>query len=121
MLKQTVLDAVKAAEVAAQDLLTEAFLINRTVGAHVPGADPVYTETRTSIKLSLYSYRDHEIDGDRIRQSDMRAIGFPSSVLQALKPNDTILVGTTYYRVYANLPIMVGDIVGVHQLQLRVI
>jgi hypothetical protein len=111
---------VKAAEAAAQDLLVEAFLINRTAAAHVPGQSPTYTETRTSIKICLYSYRDHEIDGDRIRQSDMRAVGFPSSTLQALKPNDLILVGPTYYRVYANLPVMVGSSVAVHQLQLRV-
>lgn len=119
-LQQTVLDAVKAAEVAAQDLLVDCSLVNRTAGTHVPGQSPTYTETRTPIKLALYSYRDHEIDGDRIRQSDMRAIGFPNTVVQTLKPNDLILVDLVYYRVYANLPIKVGSQVAVHQLQLRV-
>jgi hypothetical protein len=118
VLKADVLAAIEESRTALQDLLTEVRVLTRTPPAvHVPGSPVVYTEAELSMKMVITRFEEREIDGQRIKTSDVKAILYPIDGDVTL--NDIIIFDNTSYRVLNNQPVMVGNQVGVHTLQLR--
>lgn len=117
MLKADVLSAVIAAREAIQDLVTEVSVTTRTVNPHMPGQPTTYTEVVKTMKLAVVEYTDREIDGERVRATDMKGILFPMDGFVSV--NDTIAFNGQSLRVLNNKPTMVGEAVAVNTLQMR--
>lgn len=122
MLKGKVLAAVEKARIATQDLAFEATLVQRGAAVHVPGSAPTYPETSTTVSLVPSKFESKEIDGERVKASDLRWLMFPvagsSSVVP--EPNDLIYVGTKRYKVIYNDKVMAGSAVALSQIQVRI-
>lgn len=119
MLKSQLLTAISAAKLTAGDLLFDAKLVIRTQAAHVPGSATTYTEVLHDVKVCWDKFKTHEIDGERIRVSDLRAIVFPEVNVPTPQPNQLIRVGTVNYRIVDNDKVMAGDTLALSRLQLR--
>lgn len=122
-LKETVLAGVAKAKTSLQNLIVSATLIKRGNATYVPGTDPTYSETSDTISLVITTFRTEEIDGDRIRATDMQGIVFPEDAFVDVVTNDLITASVrgimNTYRVVQNIPIMAGDTIALHQMVLR--
>jgi len=122
VLKSTILSGVAKAKSSLQDLAIPAKLVSRTPTVHVPGVAPVSTEVVTDISIVLSSYREKEIDGDRIKASDLAGIIFPEDGQPVPESNDLVKYGpnfSTIMRILANNKVMAGEDVALSQVQLR--
>lgn len=125
MLKLTIIHAVATAREALGDLLISATIIKRDPSVHVPGSIPRYAETETSVTIYKSRYVEREIDGDRIRASDFKALVFLVDANEPLLPgatpeaNDLIRdYGGTYRVIRAN-HVMAGDTIVLSEIQMR--
>lgn len=126
MLKSTVLNAVQAAKTAVQDLAFGAKLVIRGAANHVPGQKPTYSETLHDIKIVPSKFEDKEIDGERIRATDLRWLVFPEPGYPIPSTNDLVRLSTAVgefragdYRIVNNDKVMAGDSTALSQLQIR--
>ena len=117
MLKSQVLQAVKAAKSAVQDLAVDALLVRGVARAFVPGQPAAYDETTSPLKLIVTRFDNKEIDGERIMASDLKAIVFGEVQTYA---NDYVTMASKSYRFVASRPSMVGSEVAASELQLRI-
>lgn len=126
MLKSQVLAAIKTAKSAVQDLAVNCQYVVRTIPEYVPGTTVVPTETSTDVSVVFTKFGITEIDGERIQASDWKGLVFPESNLD-FDTNHIIRVSTNVnipagdYRIIINDKVMVGDTIGLHQLQLRML
>lgn len=120
MLKAKVLAAVEKARLAVQDLAFEATLISRGTATHVPGSAPTHPETSVTVSLVPTKFETKEIDGERIRSTDLRWLMFPVAGKPVPTPNDLIYVGTKRYRIIDNDKVMAGSDLALSQLQVRI-
>lgn len=121
MLKSSILAAVEAARLAAQDLIVDAILTHREDVKHIPGVAPVYPETVNTISVLPTKFEDKEIDGQRVKASDFKYLAFPKAGVEPPVPNDLLEIGGLNYRVIFNDRVMAGDTVALSQLQLRLV
>lgn len=128
MLKASLLSAVNASKRAVQDLAVLAVLIRRGDPVHVPGSAPTYPEVTEIVSIVPVAYKISEIDGDRIKASDIKGLVFPEAESTIALPNDIIRIAQVSsapgfpngdYRVILNDKVMAGDMVALSQLQLR--
>ena len=117
MLKSTIIDAVKVAKLAEQDLAIAATCVKRGPAVYVPGSAPTYAETLSDISVVITGYKANEIDGDRIKASDIQGFVFNESIMPRV--NDLVRFGGKSYRVISENPVMAGDSIALNQLQLR--
>lgn len=117
MLKATVVDAVNQARVALDDLLMDVTVTSRTPPTHVPGTVPVDVEVVSKKKMAIINYREQEIDGDRVRATDLKAIMFAED--GNVETNDVVSFDSKSFRILRNEPTVVGTTVLVNTLQLR--
>lgn len=120
MLKQQVLDSVKAVKLAVQDLAVDATLVVRGDPTYVPGSAPTYGTSNVAVKVVLSSFEFKEIDGDRIRASDVQGLVFPEEGKPIPKPNDQLTISSVTYRIISNERVMAGDEAALSRLQLRI-
>lgn len=122
-LKETVLAGVAIAKTRLQNLIVSATLVKQGDATYVPGTDPTYPQTTDKISLVITNFRTEEIDGDRIRATDMQGLVFPEDAFVDVVTNDlltaTVRGVANTYRVMQNIPIMAGDTIALHQLVLR--
>jgi hypothetical protein len=126
-LKEVVLSGVATAEKSISNLKVPAQLIRRTPQAHVPGQAPTNDETTYDTYVVITSFRTFEIDGDRIKVSDLMGLVFPTD-LPVVPTADDVLntmtddrsTVTARYRIIYNDKVMAGDQVALSQLQLRI-
>jgi hypothetical protein len=125
-LKETVISAVATAERAIGNLKIKGQLTRRTSAPYVPGQVPVPNTSVSPVSVVLTSYKTMEIDGDRIRASDILGLVFPNDVQMVPDTDDVIdtyIKDTTTisatYRVIYNDKVYAGDEVALSQLQLR--
>lgn len=127
MLKSTVLQAVATAKKAVQDLAIKSQLKRRGAAVYVPGTAPTYPDILVGDVYIVPTKFDHkEVDGDRIKTSDIKGLVFPESNQPAPIANDVINgnldgTGVKDYRVINNDPVMAGDTIALSQIQLRLI
>ena len=127
VLKSQILSAVRAAKSAFEDLLVEVQYVVRTTATYEPGNEYVATEGDvTDVRMAFTRFDSREIDGDRIQASDWRCLIFPEVGLPRFNTNDVIRVPTGLqdiiagdYRIKMYNPVMAGDTVVLHQMQLR--
>lgn len=126
MLKVQVLAAINTAKSAVQDLAVKCQYIVRTIPDYVPGTTVTPTESATDVSVVFTKYGITEIDGERIQASDWKGLVFPESNLD-FDTNHVIRVAVNTnipagdYRIIVNDKVMVGDTIGLHQLQLRML
>lgn len=125
-LKETVLKGVATAERSIQNLKISGQMIRRTPGAYVPGQVPASVTDIYPISLVITSYKTFEIDGDRIRASDILGLVFPNDAQITPEADDLVdtfakdgKTITASYRVIYNDKVYAGDEVALSQLQLR--
>lgn len=126
MLKAQVLSAIRTAKSAVQDLAVACQYIVTVIPEYIPGSTVTPTESATDVSVVFTKFGITEIDGERIQASDWKGLVFPESNLD-FDTNHVIRVSTNTnisagdYRIIANDKVMVGDTVGLHQLQLRML
>lgn len=119
MHRETVLAGVARAKSAIQDLAIPATLVTRGAAVQVPGSTPTYPETTSAIKIVLSGYTAKEIDGERVRASDLAGLIFPETGHPVPQPNDRVVVDSVSYRIIQNNKVMAGNEVALSQVQLR--
>jgi lipopolysaccharide assembly outer membrane protein LptD (OstA) len=125
-LKEKVLYGIARALEALDDLKLSVVHVSRGAAIHVPGSVPTYAETLTDVSIVFIRYEAKEIDNDRILASDWKGLVFPATGLPDIKVSDLIRVDTDNgvilagdYRIMYDDKVMVGNTIGLHQLQLR--
>ena len=128
MLKTQILSAVASAKSAVQDLAIECQHVDRGAAVTTPGSAPTYPETLTDVSIVFTRFDTREIDNSRVMASDYKGLVFPETNLPSLKPNGIIRVPTGAidvapgdYRIIDNDKVIAGDMVALHQLQLRLL
>lgn len=119
MLQASILRAIESAKIAAGDTLFTVKLVVRTQSPHVPGSATSYTEQLYDALMCWDKFKTNEIDGERVRISDLRSILFPESSNPVPVPNNLIRIGSTNYRIIDNDKVMVGNALALSRLQLR--
>lgn len=119
MLKSIVLSAVEALREAVADLKVPATLTRRTANPYVPGAAPTFTEASHRVEVVYQRYAEREIDHDRIKASDYKAILFRDQTSPPPAVNDLVVIDSNSFRVINPQHVMVGDAVAVTVAQLR--
>ena len=111
MLRETVIAAVAKAESALQNLAIPGQLISTSDATHVPGQSPVYPSVTTDISVVVSGFKHTEVDGERVKATDLQCIMFPKTLAQVAKPNDVLNFNSKNYRVLSTDPVMAGTAV----------
>lgn len=127
MLKAQILSAVGTAKAAVQDLAIKCQHVARGAAVVTPGAAPTYSETLTPVSIVFTRFDTKDVDNTRVFASDYKGLVFPETGLPPLEPNGIIRVSNTTdiapgdYRIIDNDKVIAGDMVALHQLQLRML
>jgi hypothetical protein len=119
VLRDITIRAVDKAKLALQDLAIDLTLRKRTKTAYVPGSPISYTNADVTAKGVITKYRFEEIDGTMIQAQDVLIFLFPPDNSAIPQPNDTVLNGSTEYRVVKNEPLYVGSVIALNMIQGR--
>lgn len=127
-LKATVLSAVRAVELAVDDLKMAVQHVQRSAPTYVPGQEPSYSETSVDVSMVVVRFETEEVDNDRVMASDWKGLVFWRDGLPDFQTNDVIRCSTASddfvagdYRIVYDDKVMVGSKVALHQLHLRLL
>ncbi len=105
------------------DLLdTDATLKKQTVDAYDPetGEEDVAVPTSTAIKISPPSnFSNREVDGSAVQRQDLKCLTAAKGASFTPEIGDTLIIGSTDYRIINADPIKAGDENAAWKLQLR--
>lgn len=124
-LQSTILAAVAKAKLAIGDLVEPCHLVQRGEAVVTPGSPPTYPEVIYNVGMTPTSYEALEIDGDRIKASDVKGLIFPEKGVPTPDTNDILrqLDGAgnvvRSFRIMYNDKVMAGSVVALSQVQMR--
>jgi hypothetical protein len=118
-LKATVLDAVKVAVQAIEDLAVVGRHQERTPTVYAPGGATVYTTRVFDVKVVVTTFNQREIEADRDLASDAKIMVFHQDGSPIPKLNDTLTVNGLQYRIMRSKPQYVGSEIGFSTVQAR--
>ena len=120
MLKATMLDAVRSAKTALQDLAQDATLYRRTTPTYVPGQPVSYEDTAgVAVKLVVVQFDRHEIDGSRVQYGDRKGVLISDEDVSTTKVGDKVVLGSSSYVIVNPELFSIGSEVAVVQFHMR--